>query len=220
MGGGGGVVVILLLLVVVDVISRETCSAVAVAHSAVVVVAVAIHHHSTSSPGKIRCGGSRDHGTFSRAVDADDFGSIGVGSISSSVAVAVAVRSIGGIVFVSSDRQREGRFFLVVIVVAGGRSRTRSRTVDRLHPRQIPPSSSRGSSNSRTIPHRILKIILHSTTITEFISTRIIRMDDMMIVISIHLTPRQTRRTFFLFRRSSTSSSTSYALPAETKARL
>lgn len=215
MGGGGGVVVILLLLVVVDVISRETCSAVAVAHSAVavaVVVVVAIHHHSTSPPGKIRCGGGRDHGTFSCAVDADDFGSIGA---TASISSSVSVRSIVGIVFVSSDRQREGRFFLVVIVVAGGRSRSRSRTINRLHPRQIP---SRGS-NSRTIPHRILKIILHSTTITEFISIRIIRMDDMMIVISIHLTLRQTRRTFFLFR-SSSSRTISCALRAKTKARL
>lgn len=100
MGGGGGIVVILLLLVV-DVVSRETCSTVAVAHPAVAVaVAVAIHHHSTAPPGKIRCSGGRDHGTFSCAVDADDFGSIGVSCISSSV----AVRSIVGIVFVSSNR--------------------------------------------------------------------------------------------------------------------
>lgn len=220
MGGGGGGVVVILLLLVVDVISWKTCSAVAVARSAhpavaAVVAVVSIHHHSTSPPGEIRCGGGRDHGTFSCAVDADDFGSIGATRSVFSCSVAVAVRSIVGIVFVSSNRQREGRFFLVV--VAGGRSRSRSRTITRLHPRQIPSSSSCGSSNSRTIPHRILKIILHSTTITEFISIRMIRMDDMMIVISIHLTPRQTRCTFFLFRSSS---STSCILRPETKARL
>lgn len=220
LGGGGGVVVILLLLVV-DVISWKTCSAIAVAHSAhsavavVVVVAVSIHHHSTSPACEIRCSWGRDHGTFSCAVDADDFGSIGA------TASDVIVRSIVVVVvvFVSSNRQREGRFFLVV-VAGRSRSRSRSRTISRLHPRQIPSPSSRSSSNSRTIPHRILKIILHSTTITEFISIRMIRMDDMMIVISIHLTLRQPRRTFFLFRSSSTSSTISCTLRPETKARL